>query len=279
MNAVLSRKFGTGVPPSTSRKIETICASVKRLFFKSESPCWALRPETHNSRRSGLGLTRHKGNTANSLIQGNTALQALIATLNREGIQVTIQSATLQAGVAANAQLTSSTTAVIQIDATQMSAAEAAGQDPTQILYHEADHIYYEGQSGFFQNMPTTTTFSIGGSTYDYNTANIQSGTAGVLTNSPGELAWEHMLIHNDLVSNFGTDQTGALAEGFLGATNPPSNVSTAVSANQSTQGTSSLSINPPPKTASCSGSGPAVAHRLVATLSGYIDSGLTDTY
>ncbi|MGD0967667.1 MAG: hypothetical protein ABR949_05210, partial [Candidatus Aquilonibacter sp.] len=260
-------------------KIETICASVKRLFFKSESPCWALRPETHNSRRSGLGLTRHKGNTANSLIQGNTALQALIATLNSEGIQVTIQSATLQAGVAANAQLTSSTTAVIQIDATQMSAAEAAGQDPTQILYHEADHIYYEGQSGFFQNMPTTTTFSIGGSTYDYNTANIQSGTAGVLTNSPGELAWEHMLIHNDLVSNFGTDQTGALAEGFLGATNPPSNVSTAVSANQSTQGTSSLSINPPPKTASCSGSGPAVAHRLVATLSGYIDSGLTDTY
>ncbi len=49
-----------GCAESTSRRIETICASVKQRFFKSESPCWALRPETHNSRRPGLGLTRHQ---------------------------------------------------------------------------------------------------------------------------------------------------------------------------------------------------------------------------
>ena len=42
------------------------------------------------------------------------------------------------------------------------------------------------------------------------------------------------MMIHNDLVSNFGSDLTGALGQGLSNATNPPSNLGATATADQS---------------------------------------------
>ncbi len=225
-----------------------------------------------------------KGNTANKLIQGNAPLQALMAALHNAGVQVTIQLTTLPTGTAARAQLTSPTTGIIQVDPSQMATAEANGQDPTQIIYHEADHLYYESQPGFLSNMPSSATFAINGTTYNYNTANIPSGTPNVLTNSKGERAWEHMLIHNDLVDNFVTDETGAITEGLKGATNAPatSALNSTVAADKSKTGTSSRAVSPPPKRAVCTSSGSASRSTMSGIVENgvtYIDSGFTDTY
>jgi len=158
-----------------------------------------------------------------------------------------------------------------------MAAAEANGQDPTQILYHETDHLYYESQPGFLSNMPSSATFTINGTTYDYNTANIPCTTCsipGELTNSPGEQAWEHMLIHNDLVNAFGTDETGALQEGLAGAINAPSTgaLSATAAADKSKTGVSSRSIASAPRNATCTSGGSTSR----STLSGIVENGIT---
>ena len=224
-----------------------------------------------------------KGDSADKLIKGSMALQALMATLHNAGVQVTIQSANLPPGTAANATLTSSTSGTIQVDSANMAAAEATGQDPTQILFHELDHLYYESQPGFFSNMPSSATFSIGGTTYSYNTANIPSGIGW--TNSQGEMAWEHMLIHNDLVENFGADDTGAAYEGLAGATNAPPNknaLNSTAAADKSKTGSSSRAVAPPSKTAACASGGSASRSTMSGIVESgvtYVDSGFTDTY
>ena len=124
--------------------------------------------------------------------------------------------------------------------------------------------------------------FAIGGSTYGYNTANIPTGTPGVMTTSPGERAWEHMLIHNDLVSAFQTDETGAITEGLKGATNAPSALKSTVSADKSKTGTASRAVSSPPKNATCTSSGSASRSTMSGIVENgvtYIDSGFTDTY
>jgi len=213
------------------------------------------------------------------------ALQALMAALHNAGVQVTIQSATLPPGTAANATLNNSTSGTIQVDPANMAAAEATGQDPTEIIYHEMDHLYYESQPGFFSNMPSSTTFAIGGTTYSYNTANIPSGNGW--TNSPGEMAWEHMLIHNDLVNAFGVnegDQTGAITEGLQHATNAPAKnaLNSTAAADKSKTGTSSRAVAPPPRSATCTSSGSASRSPMSGIVENgvtYVDSGFTDTY
>jgi hypothetical protein len=95
------------------------------------------------------------------------------------------------------------------------------------------------------------------------------------MTQSNGEKAREHMLLHNDLVNNFGTDKTGALSEGLAGATNPPSNLGAAYTANASNMGTSSRVLTAPSKTATCTSTS-GTRTQAVGIDAGYIDSGLT---
>ena len=228
-----------------------------------------------------------KGNTADKLIQGSKPLQSLMAAVHNAGVQVTVQPASLQAGQAANTQLINSTTGVISYDPSQMAAAEANGQDPTQILYHETDHLYYESQPGFLSNMPSSATFTINGTTYNYNTANIpctMCNIPGELTNSPGEQAWEHMLIHNDLVNAFGTDETGALKEGLAGAINAPSTgaLSATAAADKTKTGVSSRTIASAPRNATCTSGGSTSRSTLSGIVENgitYIDPGFTDPY
>jgi hypothetical protein len=235
-------------------------------------------PSCLQPKSGGSTVIDGKGNTVNGLTAGNKDLQSLMATLSNNGVEITAQAASLPAHTAATAQGIGTSSGVIQFDPNQMNTAESQGQDPSQILYHELDHIYYETQPGFFPDMPSTATYTIGGVTYDYNTANIPTSTAGVETNSKGEMAWEHDLIHNDIVSAFGSDSTQALAEGLLYATNPPSNVQQTAANEKGMQGTSSHTLTPPSRTATCKSA--STSRRSVSTTTTtYVDSGLTIGY
>jgi len=236
-------------------------------------------PVCGQPRSGGTTAIDNKGNTTDGLISGNSALKALVEQIQNAGYQVSIQSTTLPSHEAATATVQGAGQATIQVDPNQMNAAESNGQDATQIMYHEFDHIYYQTQSGFLSGMPATVTFTLGGTAYTYDTANVPTGTPHEYRTSQGEGAWEHMLIHNDLVSAFGADNTGALTEGLQGANNPPANPSATAETNRSTTGTSSRAVTAPSKTASCKTTATVQANAISDGGNTYIDSGLSITY
>lgn len=130
-------------------------------------------------------------------------------------------------------------------------------ESPNQTIHETGsgpDHGYYQAMILPIQNMPASESFFLDGTNYTYATADISNGQGGI-TVSPGEQGWEHMLIHNDLISGFGVDNTGALQEGLQNAQNAPSqnNLPQDVQANRSTQGSPSMKVSPPPmKGVSC---------------------------
>jgi len=82
-------------------------------------------------------------------------------------------------------------------------------------------------------------------------------------------MAFEHMLIHDDLVANFPQgDTTGALKDGLAGANAPPANVAQTVKDNKNAPGTYSFGTPPitfdtPPLNATCSTSPSSLDSRI----------------
>ncbi len=90
------------------------------------------------------------------------------------------------------------------------------------------------------------------------------------------------MLIHNDVANAFGgVDNTGAIISGLTEANNPPpvSNLSATVTADRKLPGSSSRSVTPPSKTATCIGG--ALQRGVFRSLidRGFIDTGFVETY
>jgi hypothetical protein len=234
----------------------------------------------------GTAAVDLNGNTADSLILSKSVLQALMAQLSNAGVSVTVQATSLPTptattmGTAMQTQVNGKS-AIVQYSPSNVAAAEASGQDPAEILYHELDHVYYETQTGYYNNPPATTTFAINGATYNYSTALVPlPSTPGAMTQSTGFDGWEHMLIHNDVVNAFqGADKTAALEEGLSNATNPPANIANVVATDTAKTGISSRAESAPSLSAVCKS--PTQAQRRVHTASSttYVDSWFLDTY
>ncbi len=205
--------------------------------------------------------------SANSLIQGSPALQALLAQLSNMGITVNIQGGSLEQPHDASSQLIGDTATII-VDSANIAAAEAdRGDMADQILYHELDHIYYDA-SPAYELPPASSTFTIGTATYNFNTANVKN-SSGMLQASSGEIAFSHMLINNDLINAFQSDATGSLYEGIAGASPPPGaygsvELANAVSAAAGKKGTSSRNVTPPSLTAKCVSDMEQQIHKLL---------------
>ena len=95
-----------------------------------------------------------------------------------------------------------------------------------QTLFHELDHHYYEGLK---RGDPKLNPFSTGCCTYTATlnlNGNVQKFTWDTAVSnqavSAGYYAFEHLLIHNDLVKAYGQDTTGALAEAFQAVSPAP---------------------------------------------------------
>jgi hypothetical protein len=168
---------------------------------------------------------------ANDTSSGH-ALQDLVAQLANFGLDIPIQyssgaipGADTTGGDAAAAMYTdpnSPKNDVLKWSTSGVATAVANGQDATQIAYHEYDHAYntladpggtrshrvpFPGDVDFPANGMASLT--IGGSTFTYN-LNVPSQWA----------AYEHGVVHNDLVAQFGSDKTGALTEAVASAQN-----------------------------------------------------------
>ena len=121
----------------------------------------------------------------------------------------------------ANIDYTNPANDSIEWDAAAVATAQANGQDPVQILYHELDHILNslknpDPNGSFLRRVPIPgdanfpangmATMTIGGSTFTFN-LNINAQM----------LAYEHAVVHNDLVGAFASDKTGALQSAVQG--------------------------------------------------------------
>ena len=258
----------------------TPCHPISSCISKPD-PLSCARPS------SGGALTIDaKGNTVNSLLDGSPPLQALLASLHNLGINVTVQLAQLSGNIVGEAQMTSASSGVLFFDPSKLPTAEADGQDPAQLVYHEADHLYYWSLPGFLTGMPNSATFTITGTTYVYNTANLRTNTANVMTISPGEQGWEHMLIDTDIKNAFGTDTTSAASSGLTAATNAPSpaNLASTLIAIQNKKSVSSRAITQPKVSTTCvgkNGSPSSQTSMSVVIENGitYIDPGFSETY
>lgn len=100
-----------------------------------------------------------------------------------------------------------------------------AGQSATQVLFHEYDHAWYAHTTSNTAFVSPTMSATIGGVSYSWTLYSISSSGSPNL-NSNGWNGYQHMLIHDDLVHDFGTDKTGALGEALAAANNPPPNPS-----------------------------------------------------
>ncbi|MBV8170503.1 MAG: hypothetical protein JO219_01070 [Candidatus Eremiobacteraeota bacterium] len=98
----------------------------------------------------------------------------------------------------------------------------------SEVIFHELDHFYYSGPTnGVFPaqlcqgTVPcaASSTLMLGGkpTTFLWNLLPVQ------MTASNGYDDFIHLLIHNDLISGFNSDKTGALNEAFDQVSPPPS--------------------------------------------------------
>jgi hypothetical protein len=130
--------------------------------------------------------------------------------------------------------------------------AVANGQDATQIAFHEYDHVLdslaasdgsrnhrvpQRGDLSFPANGMASVT--VGGQTFNYN-----------LSVDAQWRAYEHAVIHNDLVSTFGSDLTGALQSAVQGAQDglaggPSASSPAAVFARANARNAAALSVPP----------------------------------
>jgi len=95
-----------------------------------------------------------------------------------------------------------------------------AGQSAVQMLFHEFDHAWYSETTASSAAVSPTMSAVIGAVTYRWTLYRRVRGKN--ILNTIGWNGYQHMLIHDDLVANFGSDRTGALYEALEGADNPP---------------------------------------------------------
>lgn len=173
------------------------------------------------------------------LIAGSVPLQKLIGDIAKNGTQPTIrlvndeEPPSPQPGTTVAAQAADFNPARTQIDwnVGQVDfAVDYGSQNATQILFHEYDHAWYDNQyktiSDFRRiyspEMSVTLSDAKGhAATYTW-TIYTQDKNGRVLINDDGLQGYQHMLIHDDLVAAYGSDQTGALSEALTGAQKTP---------------------------------------------------------
>lgn len=95
-----------------------------------------------------------------------------------------------------------------------------AGQSAVQMLFHEFDHAWYSETSASSGAVSPTMSAVIGAVTYRWTLYHRVRGKD--ILNTIGWNGYQHMLIHDDLVADFGSDKTGALYEALEGADDPP---------------------------------------------------------
>ncbi len=95
-----------------------------------------------------------------------------------------------------------------------------AGQSAVQMLFHEFDHAWYSETTASSRAVSPTMSAVIGAVTYRWTLYRRVRGKDKL--NTIGWNGYQHMLIHDDLVANFGSDKTGALYEALEGADDPP---------------------------------------------------------
>ena len=125
----------------------------------------------------------------------------------------------------------------IEWDPAAVATAQANGQDPVQILYHELDHILNglkdpDPNGTFLRRVPIPgdanfpangmASITIGGSIFNYNLNDRGDGN----TRPDQLLAYEHAVVHNDLVAAFPEtgDRTGALQSATQGISRTDTN-------------------------------------------------------
>ena len=99
-----------------------------------------------------------------------------------------------------------------------------AGQNAVQMLFHEFDHGWYSETTASSSVMSPTMSAVIGAVTYRWTLYRRERGKT--ILNSIGWNGYQHMLIHDDLVADFGSDKTGALFEALQAADDPPAHLS-----------------------------------------------------
>ncbi len=131
-----------------------------------------------------------------------------------------------------------------------------SNQDPSQILFHELDHYYYENGPFVPNNSyPNSATAMIGGITYTWTLTPVQNSN-GTWSTSAGYDGYEHLLVHDDIVNKFKTtDTTGALQEALQEADNPPSNIASLLSQYRGTVITGSYIVPAVPDNQVCGSS------------------------
>jgi len=94
------------------------------------------------------------------------------------------------------------------------------GQSAVQMLFHEFDHAWYSETTASVAAVSPTMSAVIGAVTYRWTLYWHVRGAYHL--NPVGWNGYQHMLIHDDLVADFGSDKTGALGEALEGADDPP---------------------------------------------------------
>jgi hypothetical protein len=198
------------------------------------SSCVSVKPDPRHCAITGVegndnrAVPYPKGSKSlNALIRESTQLSGLFAQLAELSIlpavqlNITADPGTWRGGEPAEFDL-SPNGPIIVWNSGDVSAAmrqQPVAQDPTQILFHEADHDYYDFILNS-QSLDPVMSVVIDGQTYNYTIYTVNPD--GSVTPGNGIYGYEHALIDDDIKSAFGTDTTAAEQEALQQANNPP---------------------------------------------------------
>lgn len=195
------------------------------------SSCVSVHPDPRTCALHGVGgfdaraVSYPNGSKSlNALIRESTALSGLFAQLAQLDILPSLQlNITADPGTWRGGEPASfgqpNNNPIITWNSGEVSAAMRDGQDPTQILFHEADHDFYNNTLNS-NSLDPVMSVVIDGTTYYYTIYSVNAD--GTVSLGPGLDGYEHALIDDDLKSTFGSDTTGAEQEALQQANNPP---------------------------------------------------------
>lgn len=106
-------------------------------------------------------------------------------------------------------------------------------QSSEQIIFHEYDHAYYDHTTRYSDQFNPTMSATIGGVTYTWLIYKVDASGA-IEFNSSSYDGYQHMLIHDDLVAAYGSDDTGSLQEALTESQNAPKDPAGTASENKS---------------------------------------------
>lgn len=179
--------------------------------------------------------------TANAIVSGSAPLQNLAVDVANVGSSPTISltggaepaQGALPAGTYRPASYTPSSNTIDWNDGLVDYGVDYLNQSAAQIMFHEFDHGFYDFTAGTTTQLSPTMSATIGGTTYTWTIYTV--GANGAITvNQSGFDGYQHMMIHDDLVSAYGTDTTGALKEALQTANNAPADAAATANANSS---------------------------------------------